>query len=367
MKVAEKLVKLVNLCLERNIPFVTYRLPAPDNAIEIWVQRSGKMLFVEDIAELNGKSGFVYAPFHRLTNFPVVFFEPEFVAGPGQIRDELINDIASGRPLYPEYDMAVPGAIGRTEYIEQARNMIRAFGSGLSKAVLSRVKLLEKPDSFNPGLFFLDLLHKYTNAFIHLINIPGAGCWMGASPEMLFSGNGEEATTFALAGTRKYTEAVEDEWGEKEMEEQEMVALHIEGVLRNNGISTFLKEGPDTVNAGNVQHLSTRFSFSPGPSSFDVSAFLKQLHPTPAVSGLPVEPALDLIRSTEKHNREYYAGFCGPLDFNGRTDLFVNLRCMKVMPNELAIYTGGGLTARSVPENEWDETEWKAKTLLSLI
>ncbi len=364
---SEKLVKLVNLCLERNMPFVAYRIPASDNAIEIWVQRSGRMLFVEDITELKGKSGFVYAPFHRVTNFPVVCFEPELITGPDQISDDLISELTSSRPLYQEFDQVVPDSLGRAEYLEQARTMIRAFGTDLSKAVLSRVKLLEKPDNFNPGLFFVALLNKYTNAFVHLINIPGAGCWMGASPETLFSSNGVEAFTFALAGTRKYTEVFENEWGEKEIEEQEMVALHIENVFKNNGITTYRKEGPETVNAGKIQHLSTRYQFMPVPSVFDVPVFLKQLHPTPAVSGLPVEPALELIMRTEKHNREYYAGYCGTLDYKGRTDLFVNLRCMKVLPNDLAIFTGGGLTARSVPGEEWNETEWKAKTLLSLI
>jgi isochorismate synthase len=31
------------------------------------------------------------------------------------------------------------------------------------------------------------------------------------------------------------------------------------------------------------------------------------------------------------------------------------------------LYAGGGITARSVPEKEWDETNQKAKTLLSVI
>ena len=363
----EKLVKLINRCLERNIPFVTYRIPAPGNAIEIWIQRSGKILFLEDITELKGKNGFVYAPFHRLTNFPVVFFEPEIVTEPGQIGEDLISEIATSPPLYPEFHLIPPDSIGRAEYIEQVRTMTRAFGTDLSKAVLSRVKLLEKPDNFNPGLFFVALLKKYSDAFVHLINIPGAGCWMGASPETLFSSNGEEAFTYALAGTRKYRGSMEEEWGEKEIEEQEMVAHHIENVFKSIGITTYLKNGPETVNAGKIQHLSTRFQFTPDPAAFDVPAFLKQLHPTPAVSGLPVEPALELIMRTEKHNREYYAGYCGTLDYKGRTDLFVNLRCMKILPNDLAIFAGGGLTARSVPGDEWIETEWKAKTLLSLI
>jgi isochorismate synthase len=40
---------------------------------------------------------------------------------------------------------------------------------------------------------------------------------------------------------------------------------------------------------------------------------------------------------------------------------------MEIMPKEFILYAGGGITARSVPEKEWDEINQKAKTLLSVI
>jgi isochorismate synthase len=40
---------------------------------------------------------------------------------------------------------------------------------------------------------------------------------------------------------------------------------------------------------------------------------------------------------------------------------------MKVLPDKLALFIGGGITADSVPEDEWLETEIKADTLLSII
>ncbi len=98
-----------------------------------------------------------------------------------------------------------------------------------------------------------------------------------------------------------------------------------------------------------------------------MTEFISALHPTPAVCGLPKERALELIYKTEMHNREYYAGYCGPINYQGKTDLFVNLRCMKILPDKLALYIGGGLTAKSDPEKEWEETVLKANTLLSVI
>jgi len=364
--VRQKLQKLVKLCLKRNIPFVAYRLPLSDQ-IMIWVQRSGKMLFVEDFSEVAGFRGFVYAPFHRSTNFPVIFFEPEYVSEISRVEDDTIREIEISKPLYPSYTYDLPVEVSRAEYLRQAENMVHAFGPELSKVVLSRVRLVEKPDAFDAGAFFLKLSDAYPDAFVHLINIPGAGCWTGATPEVLLRVADGDAFTVALAGTRKNSGIGDDTWGDKEIEEQEMVALHVENVLLRCGVKNYIKQDPRTVKAGKVEHISTRFDFRPDPSVFDPTSFINRLHPTPAISGLPVGKALELIRETEKHNREYYAGFCGPQNFRGHSDFFVNLRCMKVLSNDLAVYVGGGLTARSVLADEWEETEWKAKTLLNLI
>jgi isochorismate synthase len=86
------------------------------------------------------------------------------------------------------------------------------------------------------------------------------------------------------------------------------------------------------------------------------------LHPTPAVCGIPKEKSLELILQTEKHNREFYAGFIGPLD-NDNAQLFVNLRCMKLTSKWATYFAGGGLTAQSEAEAEWEETCLKLKTL----
>jgi isochorismate synthase len=141
----------------------------------------------------------------------------------------------------------------------------------------------------------------------------------------------------------------------------------MEHILKDRNVGAIERKGPETVRAGNVMHLQTKYAFKMSAGAGPMKDLIMQLHPTPAVCGLPKEKALRGILSTEKHNREYYAGFCGPLNHGGTTDLFVNLRCMKIFPDKLALYTGGGLTADSDPEKEWEETEMTAATLLSMI
>jgi isochorismate synthase len=40
---------------------------------------------------------------------------------------------------------------------------------------------------------------------------------------------------------------------------------------------------------------------------------------------------------------------------------------MKILNDKLALYVGGGLTAKSISEREWEETVLKANTILSAI
>ena len=74
----------------------------------------------------------------------------------------------------------------------------------------------------------------------------------------------------------------------------------------------------------------------------------------------------ELILKKEVHKRELYTGFIGEIH-NTSTSLYVNLRCMKITSNQFHIYVGGGITSKSDPQEEWEETEIKAQTMLSLI
>jgi isochorismate synthase len=40
---------------------------------------------------------------------------------------------------------------------------------------------------------------------------------------------------------------------------------------------------------------------------------------------------------------------------------------MKVLDDQLVLFIGGGITHDSIPEEEWEETEIKADTLLSVL
>ncbi|MEZ5197568.1 MAG: isochorismate synthase [Bacteroidales bacterium] len=360
-----KLIQLINLCLDKNIPFVSFRLPG-ESDIKTWIQLSGKFNFFEQFNEVANKAGFVYAPFHRKTNFPIVFFEPELVFENEDFEDSLIPEISEKAPMYPEYKFELPVSINKNEYLEQSETFIRSFNKDFTKAVLSRAQIENKPENFDAGSFFINLQKAYPNAFCHLINIPGTGCWTGASPETLLRIDDTNAQTISLAGTQPFQEK-NIRWQEKELEEQQIVTDYIERVFKKLEIKNYKKEKVQNLQAGNAVHLATTFSFDKSIVENQLGQFISELHPTPAVCGLPKEKALDLILQTEKHNREYYAGFCGPINHEDKTNLFVNLRCMKILPDKLALFVGGGLTAKSDALKEWEETSLKANTLMNIL
>jgi isochorismate synthase len=53
--------------------------------------------------------------------------------------------------------------------------------------------------------------------------------------------------------------------------------------------------------------------------------------------------------------------------FDSKTDLYVNLRCMKIEAGELKLFAGSGLLPSSSRETEWKETEEKLKTMRGIL
>jgi isochorismate synthase len=135
----------------------------------------------------------------------------------------------------------------------------------------------------------------------------------------------------------------------------------------NFNVKDFQKTGPFSQVAGNLVHLKTRFLFDADLIGHRLGEFVEMLHPTPSICGSPKEVSFEILGKIEPHHREYYTGLLGPVNMDNETSLYVNLRCMKVLENEFALYLGAGITSGSLPESEWDETNQKKMTLLSVI
>jgi isochorismate synthase len=274
-------------------------------------------------------------------------------------------------PVIPgvQSNSAIPVEIQHDEYIKQIDFIIDQIHQGnFEKVVLSRVKVVDGSYREKLAELFEKLCTSYPNAFVYIFNIK-TELWIGATPEPLLNSADGIMNTVSLAGTKPFTQQNLNigAWNSKERLEHEYVTRYITKVLSKFNLKNVELEGPYIRKAGNLLHIRADFSFSSNELNDRLGDFISQLHPTPAVCGMPRNTSLKLITDIEKHRRDFYTGFLGPVGIQDSLWLFVNLRCMKVLPEHLALFVGGGITADSVPEDEWQETEIKAETLLSII
>lgn len=254
-----------------------------------------------------------------------------------------------------------PIVISESAYIDLAFEFIHYLqDNSIGKAILSRIKVVDFKDGDNK-LLFHQLLEAYPNTFCYTFKSPLLGTWIGATPEILVdisSGNGK---TMSLAGTKPTTD--QSDWGQKELQEQQMVTDFISKQLENSTSEKLVSERQELV-AGPVKHLVHYFDFKIEPDQ--QWNLIQKLHPTPAVSGFPRDKALTCISNFEPHERELYAGIIG-FKSTERTQLYVNLRSARIDATKIYLFVGGGLTQKSVPQDEWLETENKSKTIAKFL
>ncbi len=251
--------------------------------------------------------------------------------------------------------------ISMEEYLQQLNNFIEGFSKNeIKKAVFSRISEIENDIALST--LFSRLEEKYGNkALIYIVSSDNFGTWIGATPEILLEGNTTEIRSMSLAGT-KAKEGIQ--WTSKEEEEQQIVTDFIADKITKYEPTHFSQSEPYTFYSGAVYHLRSDFSFQLPKQNW--LPLIKELHPTPAVCGIPTKKAVKHILSFEKHERKFYTGLIGFITAN-ELQVYVNLRCMEKTANGFALYLGGGITDASDPQDEWNETENKAKTLLSIF
>jgi len=363
----EELGLFLHRCLSQNYPFYAYQLPE-SNEIQIGIQSDISLDNYHQFSELEGRDGFVFAPFQSEGKHQAWFIREDISVREKDIsfkNNQLLDQLDSVVELDSEIKEST-----KEEYFKQIRQMIVDLKQKkLDKVILSRIQTINGLGKANAVDSFLKLCKAYPAAFVFFVMIPSEGIWIGASPETLLKADESGMKTMALAGTQKLGDRKPEEikWDRKEVEEQAYVSNYIEQILSKYELYSFIRKGPETVEAANVVHLKTSYQISASLDFQKLAALVTDLHPTPAVCGLPKLRAQQLIRKLENHDREYYAGYLGPVAANGSLSLFVNLRSMKVLEDKMALFVGGGITADSIPEKEWEETCLKAQTLLNVI
>ena len=336
--------------LEQNLPFVIYSKPGDSRLIGQF-QQNDHLYFSEDLTD----SGFVMAPFG----------DGSRILFPDDFSEEIIVAASFGNDEALLMAEAVAGDDANKLFVDMVNRALGQIGEGvLFKVVLSRVEKV-KLQNFDPILVFEKLARTYQNAFTYCWFHPKVGMWLGATPEQLIRTDGHQFQSVALAGTRPFNGSSSVKWDVKEQEEQQFVTDYIIESLREIS-SEISVSSPYTARAGNLLHIKTDIEVTVEEGT-GLQTVVAALHPTPAVCGVPKEQALDFIANNEHYDREFYSGFLGEIHKDGRSDLYVNLRCMKVSGKDAHLYVGCGITKDSDPEKEYLETVNKTMTLKRII
>ena len=349
--------------------YAIYRLPHEDHAILIR-QTAGEPVELHSLTELNGRQGFVVAPFEVTAQQPILVIRPDEVEKVsllegGKWKEE--RDHYAMKTLPQNYSPS-----SKNNYAIDFANFHSQLVAGIfRKIVLARCADEETAEAIPPLQLFHRACTLYPRMFIALVYTPKSGCWLTATPEILLDGKADAWRTIALAGTMKLEgehlagEGEASTWSTKNIQEQRIVATYITECLEQF-TGEFHEEGPRTVRAANLVHLQSDFTFSL-PDNRHLGDLLHALHPTPAVCGLPKRETFEFITHNEHTPRRYYSGFMGMLDPEAETHLYVSLRCMNIEGNRYHLYAGGGLLKDSREEQEWQETEAKLETMRGIL
>ncbi len=332
--------------------FAFYRLPDEETYTET-EQLHGEPEELHDICELNGKDGFVLAPFKVSYEYPILLIHKD---------REAIHKVRTTSYRAPDFRREDVEA-ERKSYSAAFSTFHRKLAEGsFDKIVLSRMTVISLASPIELEELFLKTCNMYPSMFVALVSTTRSGIWLMATPEILLKGNERCWSTMALAGTMKKGEG---RWSDKNRREQKCVADYIRDCLHD-----FSKDvrvtAPYTSGAADLVHLRSDFTFVPDNPD-RVGDLLGELHPTPAVCGLPKYEAQKFIEGNEACSRKYYSGFAGAMSPEMETNLYVSLRCMRIDGNKCELYAGGGLLKESEEHLEWEETEAKMQTMLRLF
>ena len=199
---------------------------------------------------------------------------------------------------------------------------------------------------------------------------------VSASPERFVRVDARQVETRPIKGTRPRTARPEadlyaaDELRGDEKERAENVM--IVDLLRND-LSVVCEPASVKVTQlcgleqyGYVQHLvsAVEGTLSAEQGTFDL---LRAAFPGGSVTGAPKIRAMEIINELEQTARGAYCGSLGYVGWDGGADLNILIRTITAGRGWWQLPVGGGITCRSDPRREYEETWHKAAGLLRAL
>lgn len=273
------------------------------------------------------------------------------------------NKIALKSDRYPEkYKDAVRSAV-KSIQANQYRKIVLAHAIDVSS---------QTPFHIVHSLNQLRRLHP--DCYIFATGNGKGQTFIGASPERLVSLHDWHLTTDALAGSapRGKTPAEDTDLAqallnsEKDRHEHQVVIDFIVERLSRLGLAPQLSSPARLLQLANIQHLWTPIH-ARVPAEISLLDIVGELHPTPAVAGVPRDIACEEIRRYETFDRSLYAAPLGWVDPQGNGEFIVGIRSAIIDGCRARLFAGAGIVAGSAPEKELAEIQLKLQALLKAL
>ena len=262
----------------------------------------------------------------------------------------------------------------KTHWVESCETILRKFDEGkLDKVILARQTELSFAGKVPAIRFLLDYPFPENAAYRFYFEPVEGRAFVSFTPERLYRRDGDMLETEALAGTVTKGSIEADDLtasklllaSEKDIREHRFVKDTIYQELQPVCSHIDMQEEVGVLQLNRLAHLLARCKARLLPEFSNDSTVLRQLHPTPAVGGVPREKAMALILSIEPFCRGWYAAPVGWLSRDA-AEFAVGIRSALVNDDKVYLYSGAGLVKGSDPESEWEEVDQKIGDILAI-
>jgi anthranilate synthase component 1 len=279
-----------------------------------------------------------------------------------------------------DLDRVAPPATGRSSYsrekferdVERIREYI--FAGDAFQVLLAR--RIEVPLDFEPAALYRALRALNPSPYMYHLVLDGMEL-VGSSPELLVRVANGRVTVRPIAGTRPRGLTPEEDarLSAELLADEKERAEHVMLVdLGRNDVGRIARYGTvevtDLMVVERYSHVLHIVSQVEGRLPDDASALdvFAATFPAGTMTGAPKVRAMEIIDELEPERRGPYAGAVGYIaSGDRRMDLAITIRTCVIAGGVASVQAGAGIVADSVPRNEWEETENKARALLTAI
>lgn len=257
----------------------------------------------------------------------------------------------------------------RKDYIAAIQHVVGLILAGdVYQANIAQRFSARLPASFDPLAFYLRLRSLNPAPFAALLRY-GALTIASSSPERFLKLDGQAVEARPIKGTAaRSIDPNEDRRraecllaSEKDRAENVMIV----DLLRNDlsrVCSAHSVEVPvlcGLESYASVHHLVSVVTGSLA-RDHDAVTLLRACFPGGSITGAPKLRSMEIIAEIERVPRGVYCGAIGFIGFNGRMDTNIAIRTVTISNDAAVFHAGGGITAMSEPEAEYEETLSKA-------